>query len=149
MRVSNTFSPRWCRRCWKHKLRKQLKKIDEPDSLTYALILELEQADEAMMQWMADFGTFRQMAKEKDEVKIQYLINEKEKIQNLLNKDQVDDEDYELIIVAVRKSNAVDQVKDEAKAFTDKAVTYLDAFDQSPVRDDLVALNRFLINRYY
>lgn len=75
--------------------------------------------------------------------------HEKEKIQNLLNKDQVDDEDYELIIVAVRKSNAVDQVKDEAKAFTDKAVTYLDAFDQSPVRDDLVALNRFLINRYY
>ena len=66
-----------------HKLRKELKKIDEPDSLSYALILELEQADEAMMQWMADFGTFRQMDKEKDEVKIQYLINEKEKIQTV------------------------------------------------------------------
>ena len=66
-----------------HKLRKELKKLDETDSLTYALILELEQADEAMMQWMADFGTFRQMDKEKDEVKIQYLINEKEKIQTV------------------------------------------------------------------
>jgi hypothetical protein len=66
-----------------HKLKKKIRKIDDKSSVSLELIKKLDDADESMMSWMAEFGKFRSMNKAKDEEKITYLKNEKEKINEI------------------------------------------------------------------
>ena len=59
-----------------HQLKKKLKKLDVQDSTHMRLIYELDAADEAMMEWMADFSAFKKLADAKKDEKLQYLHNE-------------------------------------------------------------------------
>jgi len=63
-----------------HKLKKKIRKLDSNDNLSLKLLKELEDADESMMSWMADFGEFRKMDKATKDEKLKYLAIEKEKI---------------------------------------------------------------------
>ena len=60
-----------------HRLKKQIRKLPEQDSLCYDLIKQLDEADEAMMSWMAQFKTDKEAS---DQEKINYLKEEKNKI---------------------------------------------------------------------
>lgn len=66
-----------------HKLRKRLKNMEVQDSVRLSLIRQLENADENMMQWMADFAEFRKMDDEPVEKRKQYLERELLKIQGV------------------------------------------------------------------
>ena len=63
-----------------HKLKKKIKKADQDNADRLDILKDLEDADEGMMQWMADFGVFKKMDKEPSDVKIEFLKKEKEKI---------------------------------------------------------------------
>ena len=60
-----------------HRLKKQIRKLSSQDSASYALIQQLEEADESMMSWMAEFKTDK---KASDDDKMIYLKKEKVKI---------------------------------------------------------------------
>lgn len=66
-----------------HKLKKQLRSKDTKDSIVLSLISDLENADEMMMSWMAEFGKYKEMTNETDSVKIEYLKEEKIKIERV------------------------------------------------------------------
>lgn len=72
-----------------------------------------------------------------------------QEIQHILNKSQASDEEYDQIIDYVRNSGAIDKVRSEATRFTKKAAGYLRAFHDSPSREELMALNDYLVNRHY
>ncbi len=60
-----------------NKLKRQIKKLEEQDSLSQSMISDLANADEMMMSWMADFKP----DKSKDvEAQLDYLSKEKIKI---------------------------------------------------------------------
>ena len=65
-----------------HRLKKQIRNQESLDSLSLGLIKELEDADEAMMDWMARFKPDKK-ADEKDQ--LAYLLSEKEKISAVSN----------------------------------------------------------------
>ena len=60
-----------------HRLKKQIRKLESLDSLDLALIKELEDADEAMMSWMAAFKPNKDGSKEEQ---LKYLNAEKDNI---------------------------------------------------------------------
>lgn len=66
-----------------HTLKRDLKSIENNESKTIIInkIIELDEADEAMMSWMADFKVPDDQSKE-----VEYLIKEKLSIQNISDK---------------------------------------------------------------
>lgn len=66
-----------------HTLKRDLKSIENNESKTIIInkIIELDEADEAMMSWMADFKVPDDQSKEEE-----YLIKEKLSIQNVSDK---------------------------------------------------------------
>ena len=68
-----------------HKLKKKLKKYADDDSSIFGMMKELDDADEAMMSWMSDFGKFKTLKDESQDVKISYLTEEKQKISDVSN----------------------------------------------------------------
>jgi hypothetical protein len=71
-----------------HKLKKEIKSSDKQDSLVMIHVMELDKADEAMMDWMAEFSKYRKMDNESDSLKINYLTDEKNKISRISNQMQ-------------------------------------------------------------
>lgn len=63
-----------------HKLKKKIRKLNGDSETSLALIKKLDDADESMMSWMADFGKFRSMDDATSEEKVAYLESEKNKI---------------------------------------------------------------------
>ena len=73
-----------------HRLKKQIRKLDTQDSISFALIKQLDEADESMMSWMAQFKTDKDAS---DEEKMAYLNEEKAKISEVsrLMKQSIED----------------------------------------------------------
>lgn len=63
-----------------HRLKKKIRQTAELDSTALELIKELEDADEAMMSWMADFNPDKSASKEKQ---LEYLEIQKNEISNV------------------------------------------------------------------
>ena len=63
-----------------HKLKKEIRKLDSQDSLAMVLLTDLDNADEGMMSWMADFGEFKKLDDAPKEDRLDYLNNELTKI---------------------------------------------------------------------
>jgi len=49
----------------------------------------------------------------------------------------------------VRSKGALDQIKDEAKSYVDRAAECLSRFPDSPAKRGLLELNRFIVERKY
>ena len=59
------------------------------------------------------------------------------------------EEDYDGLINAVRESGSIDKAKIMAKEYVEKAAKCLNAFPDSPDRDNLLLLNEYLLDRIY
>jgi octaprenyl-diphosphate synthase len=74
---------------------------------------------------------------------------ERKKFENLRKDNSIGDEEYNKLLLDIRNSKAIAKVKSDAVVFANKAATNLDAFNESPVRENLLALNTYLVNRSY
>ena len=57
--------------------------------------------------------------------------------------------EHEEVITMVRKSDAVDRVRAEAEDFVAEGARFLDAFPDSSVKNDLLALNEYIVKRHF
>jgi len=65
------------------KLKRRVQKLDTKNEDALTIIKELEDADEAMMSWMADFQEYKTLADSSKSKKLNYLADEKVKIQKV------------------------------------------------------------------
>jgi len=49
----------------------------------------------------------------------------------------------------VRSKGALDEIKDEARSYVDRAAECLSRFQDSPAKRGLLELNRFIVERKY
>jgi len=75
--------------------------------------------------------------------------SEGNRLENLFKNHQATEEDYRQLIDLVRSKGALDQIKDEAKAYVDRAAECLSRFPDSPAKRGLLELNRFIVERKY
>ncbi len=59
------------------------------------------------------------------------------------------DNDYEELVIFVRKSGGIEKTRVKAEQYVEKAAEYLDNFPKTPYRDDLLALNDYMTSRLY
>ena len=74
---------------------------------------------------------------------------ERKRLEDLFVNHQATDEDYEYLIGLVRSSGAVDEIRNEAQSYVDKAGTCLSLFPESPAKRDLLELSQYVIDRIY
>jgi octaprenyl-diphosphate synthase len=74
---------------------------------------------------------------------------ERNRLENLFKNHQTTEEDYRQLIGLVRSKGALDQIKDEARAYVDRAAGCLSRFPDSPAKRGLLELNRFIVERKY
>jgi octaprenyl-diphosphate synthase len=72
---------------------------------------------------------------------------EKNRLRDLLENNKADEDDYQHLVAAVRNSAAIDKVRKDALNFAEKAGRCLDPFADSPDKQALLALNRYVIQR--
>ena len=77
---------------------------------------------------------------EKDEV---------ERLQGLFKSQKAKDRDYSTLIDMVRSNGALDRIHSEAKGYVGKAASALKVIPDSPVKEDLMAINAYLIKRHF
>lgn len=65
------------------KLRRKVRKLDNQNPSSLAIIKQLEDADDGMMNWMSDFQVYKTYADSSKESKMRYLEIEKKKIQEV------------------------------------------------------------------
>jgi octaprenyl-diphosphate synthase len=75
--------------------------------------------------------------------------SERNRLENLFKNHQATEEDYRQLIGLVRSKGALDQIKDEARAYVDRAAGCLSRFPDSPAKRGLLELNRFIVERKY
>ena len=71
------------------------------------------------------------------------------RLENLFKNHQATEEDYRQLIGLVRSKGALDQIKDEARSYVDRAAGCLSRFPDSPAKRGLLELNRFIVERKY
>ena len=74
---------------------------------------------------------------------------ERNRLENLFKNHQATEEDYRQLIGLVRSKGALDQIKDEARSYVDRAAGCLSRFPDSPAKRGLLELNRFIVERKY
>ena len=74
---------------------------------------------------------------------------ERNRLENLFKNHQATKEDYRQLIGLVRGKGALDQIKDEARAYVDRAAGCLSRFPDSPAKRGLLELNQFIVERKY
>ncbi|MBW1805502.1 MAG: polyprenyl synthetase family protein [Deltaproteobacteria bacterium] len=57
--------------------------------------------------------------------------------------------DYNELIEVVRGSGAIEKVRSDAKGYADRAVGFLDIFPPSSLKEDLLALNEYIVERTF
>jgi octaprenyl-diphosphate synthase len=72
---------------------------------------------------------------------------ERERIKALFADGKAGEADHRFLIDLVRDNGAIERVRDEARSYIDKASTCLDAFPDSAIRDDLLEINRYALER--
>jgi len=75
--------------------------------------------------------------------------SEGNRLENLFKNHQATEEDYRQLIDLVRSKGALDEIKDEAKSYVDRAAGCLNRFPDSPAKRGLLELNRFIVERKY
>jgi octaprenyl-diphosphate synthase len=75
--------------------------------------------------------------------------SERNRLENLFKNHQTTEEDYRQLIGLVRSKGALDQIKDEARAYVDRAAGCLSRFPDSPAKRGLLELNQFIVDRKY
>lgn len=75
--------------------------------------------------------------------------SERNRLENLFKNHQATEEDYRQLIGLVRGKGALDQIKDEARSYVDRAAGCLSRFPDSPAKRGLLELNRFIVERKY
>jgi octaprenyl-diphosphate synthase len=75
--------------------------------------------------------------------------SEGNRLENLFKNHQATEEDYRQLIGLVRSKGALDQIKDEARSYVDRAAECLSRFPDSPAKRGLLELNRFIVERKY
>jgi len=76
-------------------------------------------------------------------------IAEIEKLEDRFKNLKAKEKDYSRVIELVRNNGAIDQIRSEARIYVDKAATFLDLFPESPVKEDLMELNAYMVERRY
>jgi octaprenyl-diphosphate synthase len=74
---------------------------------------------------------------------------EKRRIRNLFGQHEPSEEEYQRLIDLVRKNGVLDRVHAEAIKYVDEAALCLDGFPDSPIKENLLELNLFIIERDY
>jgi hypothetical protein len=69
-----------------NKLKKRIRKLETDDPAALALLKDLDDADEGMMSWMADFQKYKTLKDSSKTAKLAYLNSEKVRIQNVSDK---------------------------------------------------------------
>lgn len=72
-----------------------------------------------------------------------------ERLEDQFKNKKASDEDYEKMIRTVRNDGVLEKVRSEAKEYVDKASRILHSFPESPVRENLLALNSHMISRHF
>jgi len=72
-----------------------------------------------------------------------------EKLEDRFKNLKAKEKDYSRVIELVRNNGAIDQIRSEAKIYIDKAATFLDLFPESSVKEDLMELNAYMVERRY
>jgi len=72
-----------------------------------------------------------------------------EKFQDLFKNHKAKERDYRRVIELVRNNGAIEKIRSEAKIYVDKATTFLDHFPESSVKEDLMELNAYMVERRY
>jgi len=75
--------------------------------------------------------------------------SEGNRLENLFKNHQATEEDYRQLIGLVRSKGALDQIKDEARSYVDRAAGCLSRFPDSTAKRGLLELNRFIVERKY
>lgn len=74
---------------------------------------------------------------------------EVERLEDQFKHQKAKDEDYEKMITTVRNDGVLEKVRSEAKEYVDKASRILLSFPDSPIRENLLALNDYMISRHF
>ena len=77
----------------------------------------------------------------------EYDPGELESLEDLFKNQDPSRKDFEKLINRVRSSGAIEKIQAEAKGFADQADGCLDGFPDSQAKDDLKALNTYLVKR--
>ena len=77
----------------------------------------------------------------------EYDPGELESLEDLFKNQDPSRKDFEKLINRVRSSGVIEKIQSEAKGFADQAAGCLDGFPESPAKDDLKALNTYLVKR--
>ncbi|MFZ7110191.1 MAG: polyprenyl synthetase family protein [Desulfatiglandales bacterium] len=75
--------------------------------------------------------------------------DETQRLEGLFKKGTAGEGDYAEVIALVRSGKAIEKIRSEAKDHVAKASGYLDCFAPSSVKDDLLALNDYIVERRF
>jgi octaprenyl-diphosphate synthase len=74
---------------------------------------------------------------------------ERRKLESLFKSQQTTEEDYGNLIELVRRSGALDKIREEAQSYVNKASGFLNPFPDSPAKESLLELNQYVIERKF
>lgn len=72
-----------------------------------------------------------------------------ERLEDLFKNQKADEEDYKRLITLVRNNGVVDRIRSEARVYVDKAASFLDLFPGSPIKENLINLNSYIVKRSF
>ena len=72
-----------------------------------------------------------------------------ERLEDLFRNQKADEEDYRKLIAIVRNNGIVERIRSEASVYVDKAASFLDLFPGSPIKENLIDLNTYIIKRSF
>jgi len=75
--------------------------------------------------------------------------SERTRLESLFKNQRAAEEDYRNLIEIVKSNGALDQIRDEAQTYVNKAAGYLSPFPDSPAKQSLLELNQYIIERKY
>lgn len=70
-------------------------------------------------------------------------------LEDLLRNHRVEDDDYKKLIAMVRNNRVIDKVRSEARAYVDKATSFLNFFPGSSAKEDLMELSTYITKGHY
>lgn len=72
-----------------------------------------------------------------------------ERLEDQFKNQKANDDDYRKIISIVRNDGVLEKIRSEAKEYVDKASRILNSFPDSQVKENLLALNAYMIKRHF
>jgi octaprenyl-diphosphate synthase len=72
-----------------------------------------------------------------------------ERLENQFKNQKASEKDYRKMISIVRNDGVLEKIRAEAKEYVDKASRILNSFPESPVRENLLTLNTYMIKRHF